>query len=126
MIMYSIRTIYSFDAWHALVYPDGTAERPHEHCWRVEVELSSPKLDDAGCVVDFVALDNGMREILTTYEGKQLNELPQFIGRSTSTEVIAEQLFREVEKLLGESDASVYRVFVWEDDRHRGSYGRRL
>jgi len=66
MAVYSVRIagdnlIYS--AAHFIMLPGGICEPLHGHNYRTSVEISG-RLDDSGCVVDFLALHHIMKSIL--------------------------------------------------------------
>lgn len=121
--MYSIRTTYELNARHALKKKGELVESPHSHAFKLEVELSSDKVDAAGCVVDFHDLDSRMADILGRYTNADLHEHPRFDGRSPSAEVMAEVLFSEIKSCVADMPVSLKRVTVWEDECHGGSFG---
>jgi 6-pyruvoyltetrahydropterin/6-carboxytetrahydropterin synthase len=120
--MYSIRTIYTFTATHALRRGADLIEEPHSHTFKLEVELASEKLDETGCVVDFRDLDSRMADVLGTYANSDLHEHPQFNGKSPSAEAMAKAFFADIKSCVADMPASLEKVTVWEDECHAGSY----
>jgi 6-pyruvoyltetrahydropterin/6-carboxytetrahydropterin synthase len=120
--MYSIRTTYEFIASHALTKAGKLIEESHSHTFKLEVELTSEKLDETGCVVDFRDLDSRMADVLVPYTNTGLHEHPKFGGRSPSAEVLAETFFAEINSCIADMPARLERVTVWEDECHAGSY----
>jgi 6-pyruvoyltetrahydropterin/6-carboxytetrahydropterin synthase len=112
--MHSIRVKYAFEASHALRDAEGLKEPKHSHLFDVEVELSSPKLDELGCVIDFREFDRRMTDVLGYLKDLDL----------PSTEVIAQMLFQQIEKTLSDHSAKVTALTVWEDDRHAACFRR--
>lgn len=120
--MYAICSKYNVSASHALKKENSFTEPVHSHDWIFEVELCANRLDDTGCVVDFRDLDEYVHKVISSFENSSFNEHPLFENKSPSSEVIAEVLFNEIDQKFSDSNVSVKRVIVWEDERHFGSY----
>lgn len=120
--MHSIRVTYDLTASHALRKGNELLEEPHSHTFRIEVECSSDKLDEAGCIVDFRDLDARMSDILGSYTNANLHEHPKFHGTSPSAEIIAEVFFADISSSMADMPARLERVTVWEDERHAGCF----
>jgi len=120
--MYSIRTTYELNARHALKKGSELIEETHSHTFKLEVELSSEKLDETGCVVDFRDLDSRMTDILGTYTNTDLQDHPRFAGTSPSAEMMAKVFFADINACIADMPANLVRVTVWEDECHAGSY----
>jgi len=100
------------------------AEEPHQHTFRIELELTSEKLDEAGCVVDFCDMDNRMADVLGSYTNMDLHEHQRFNGKSPSAEVMAEVIFTDIKSCIPDMPARLESVTVWEDNSHAGSFRR--
>lgn len=87
--MFEIRVTERFIGRHALHYPDGRREEPHDHDWRVTLALRTEKLDAAGLAVDFVEVKRRLSEALSPLRGRDLNALPAFATRNPSAEHVA-------------------------------------
>ena len=89
--MYTITKEFSFDASHQLDgLPEGhKCSRLHGHSYRVEVELQSDTLNEAGFVVDYGDLKPFKEYIDSTFDHRHLNDVLPF---QTSAENIAKHL----------------------------------
>jgi len=67
----------------------GPAQRLHGATYVVDVTVRSEELESHGVVVDIGALSRELRGVLSAMEYRNLDELPEFEGVSTTTEVIA-------------------------------------
>ena len=104
----------SFRARHALPYPDGSREAPHEHLWQVSVSFRSDSLDEAmGVVIDFVAAEQALRELGASVDGADLNELAAFSDGRPSAERVAQWIAEKLQGTLA-CEGRLYRVAVIE------------
>lgn len=115
--MFTITIKRNFNASHALC--GGSSEERHKHNWRLEVQFISEKLDDSGCVIDFLAVDKVLTELSSAIEGKNINELEYFEKISPSTENIAKYIFEKIYGMINQKPES---VTLWEDDNHGVTY----
>lgn len=67
----------------------GPAQRLHGATYAVEVTLFSESLDDQGLVVDIGRAGELLSEVLAPLNYRNLDEMPRFAGRNTTTEVLA-------------------------------------
>ena len=102
-----IRVKRRFNAAHFLTDYHGKPEPLHGHTWTVEVYIKCEKVDKGGMGVDFIEVDNFLREILPDYS--LLNDVFDF---SPSAENVAKWIFYK----LKERFPSVQKVVVWETD----------
>ncbi|WP_426957087.1 6-pyruvoyl trahydropterin synthase family protein [Muricoccus radiodurans] len=66
----------------------GPAQRVHGATFVVEAEFRAPRLDDANLLVDIAAARVELRRILDGFDYHNLDDLPVFAGRNTSTEFL--------------------------------------
>jgi len=71
-----VRVKRKFNAAHYITDYHGKPEPLHGHTWTVEVFIKAEKLDKGGMGVDFVEIDNFLKEILPDYA--LLNEVFDF------------------------------------------------
>ena len=71
----------------------GPAQRLHGATYVVDVELKRPALDADGIVVDIGAAGEALRRVLAELNYRNLDELPAFQGRNTTTEFLARFVF---------------------------------
>ena len=67
----------------------GPAQRLHGATMVVDVEFRRPELDADGIVVDIGRASDGVREVLTALNFRNLDDEPAFRGRNTTTEFLA-------------------------------------
>ena len=71
----------------------GPAQHMHGATYVVDVEFRSPQLDDDGLVVDIGLASAVLREVLALLNYRNLDLLPEFAGRNTTTEFLAKVVF---------------------------------
>ncbi len=74
----------------------GPAQRLHGATYVVDLELRRPDLDPDGVVVDIGKASECLREVLAELNYRNLDQLPEFAGRNTTTEFLARELFDRV------------------------------
>src|SRR3546814_7746729 len=72
----------------------GPAQRLHGATYVVEVELRRKALDADGIVADIRRGTQLFAETLAPFADRNLDELPDFTGRNSTTEVLAQEIFR--------------------------------
>ncbi len=114
--MYTLAVKRSFVARHFLVGGDwGPENQLHSHHYRLEVQLENQVLDNHGFLVDIVALEAHLDELVAYYRDQTLNELPEFAGLNPSIEHFARLFCQELISRLKEPLSAV-RVKIWEND----------
>jgi 6-pyruvoyltetrahydropterin/6-carboxytetrahydropterin synthase len=81
----------------------------------VEVQLEGKTLDKHGYLVDIVAVEAHLEELVTYYRDQTLNDLPEFTGLNPSIERFARLLCQELLGRLMEPLNAV-TVKIWEND----------
>lgn len=71
----------------------GPAQRLHGATYVVDVELRRPALDADGVVVDIGRAAEALRRVLAELHFRNLDEIPVFQGRNTTTEFLARVVF---------------------------------
>jgi 6-pyruvoyltetrahydropterin/6-carboxytetrahydropterin synthase len=71
----------------------GPAQRLHGATYVVDVELKRPNLDADGIVVDIGRAGDVLRRVLADLNYRNLDEIPTFAGRNTTTEMLARVVF---------------------------------
>jgi 6-pyruvoyl-tetrahydropterin synthase len=74
----------------------GPAQRLHGATYVVDVELRRPELDPSGVVVDIGRASDSLRAVLTRLNYRNLDELPDFSGKNTTTEFVARFIFERM------------------------------
>ncbi len=96
---------------------------------RIWLELRRPELDPDGVVTDIGKLGDCLRAVLGDLNFRDLDQLPEFAGRNTTTEFLAREIFDRVavrieEGQLGSNAAglSSMRVILHESHVAWASY----
>ena len=114
MSMYEVSVTATFNAAHGLPLGGGKMEESHEHLWETTATFRSRSIDnEMGVVIDFVVVKQALDAIASRLDGKNLNELDEFAGRTTSAENVAERIADFLLRELGDCTA-LYRVSVTE------------
>jgi 6-pyruvoyltetrahydropterin/6-carboxytetrahydropterin synthase len=74
----------------------GPAQRMHGATYVVDLELRRETLDADGIVVDIGLATQVLREELAALNFRNLDEVPEFKGRNTTTEFLARLIFDRV------------------------------
>lgn len=74
----------------------GPAQRLHGATYVVDLELRRPDLDPDGVVADIGKLGDCLRAVLDQLNYRNLDEMPEFTGRNTTTEFLAREIFDRV------------------------------
>ncbi|MBC7699215.1 6-carboxytetrahydropterin synthase [Aquabacterium sp.] len=80
----------------------GPAQQLHGATYNVEIDFRRPTLDQHGLVCDIGLALQVLREVLGEFNYKNLDELPQFKGRNTTTELLAGEIFARVKARVAE------------------------
>ncbi|WP_421709973.1 6-pyruvoyl trahydropterin synthase family protein [Algihabitans sp.] len=99
----------------------GPAQQLHGATYLVDVEFRRPELDADGLVIDIGLASQALKDVLAPLNYRNLDDLPDFAGRNTTTEFLAKALFDRVaaqiaKGQLGESakGLSSLKVTLWE------------
>jgi 6-pyruvoyltetrahydropterin/6-carboxytetrahydropterin synthase len=113
---YEITVEDFFSAAHQLRDYEGDCERLHGHNWKVEVSLTSQKLNKYGMVIDFKELKRLIKDILGELDHRYLNDLPCFKKNNPTTENIAKLIHRELQQKIEKKGLKlkIKKVRVWE------------
>lgn len=112
-----------FSASHQLRGYKGEIEPLHGHNFRVEASVTARELDALGLGIDFVELEAMLKDILTPYDHRHLNDLPPFDQLNPTTEQLARLVYQELEKRLLSRGLRPRRVRVWEAPLYSAAYG---
>ena len=120
--MYHLMIQTHFAAAHNLLNYDGDCENLHGHNWKIEANVSTETLDEAGLGIDFKILKKKTNIIMDMLDHKYLNDLEPFKNVSPSSEHISKFIFDELTTLLQDYDVCVEKITVWESDNACASY----
>jgi 6-pyruvoyl-tetrahydropterin synthase len=71
----------------------GPAQKLHGATYLVDMEFRRRDLDGDGLVVDIGLASQALKDLLAPLNYRNLDELPEFAGRNTTTEFLAKALF---------------------------------
>ncbi len=120
--MYELMVTTHFSGAHRLRYLHGQCEELHGHNWKVEVAVTSSRLNREGVVIDFKILKQKVEKVLKGLDHTYLNDLPYFSGLEPSSENIAKYIFHHLKKELKGLPATLRRVTAWESDHAAATY----
>lgn len=119
--MYELSIETQFAAAHQLRGYKGKCEKMHGHNWRVQVSVSSDKLNDIGIVMDFHDLKKVTNDVISSLDHSFLNEVFPFTEINPSSENIAKWIFETLRKKLDDL-VKVNSITVWESDSSSATY----
>ena len=104
----------------------GPAQRLHGATYVVDVDFRRPDVDADGIVVDIGRATDTLKQILGELNFRNLDEVPRFAGRNTTTEFLAKAIFDRVvasihDGGLGAAAAAIETVRVTLHESHVAS-----
>jgi 6-pyruvoyl-tetrahydropterin synthase len=82
----------------------GPAQRLHGATYVVDLEFRRAELDPDGIVVDIGRASETLRRILGTVNFQNLDDMPAFKGRNTTTEFMARFVFDAVARAIADGE----------------------
>lgn len=82
----------------------GPAQRLHGATYVVDVEFRRPDVDADGIVVDIGLASESVKRILSDVNFRNLDDIPAFKGRNTTTEFMARYVFDRVATAIAAGD----------------------
>ena len=120
--MFELMIETQFAAAHQLRGYKGKCENLHGHNWRVQVAVSSVKLNDIGMAIDFHEMKKLTNEALSALDHSFLNDVFPFTEINPSSENIAKWLYDLLKKKIANNDVAISAVTVWESDTASTTY----
>jgi len=115
--MYTLAVRRSFIARHFLIGGDwGSENFPHSHHYMLELQLKGSELDQHGFLVDIVAIEKHLDEIMDYYKDQMLNEKPEFSGLNPSIEHFSRILATALSERIRADHISGIKVVLWEHE----------
>lgn len=109
----------SFAASHALTSYRGAIENPHEHAWRVAVQVGVDDLNKEGYALDFHQVRDVLAVAVAPLENTDLNQHSEIGTPSPTAERVAEVLARQLGPRLEAIGGRLLVVSVWEGPENR-------
>jgi len=82
----------------------GPAQRLHGATYVVDVEFRRADLDGDGIVVDIGKATDTLKAVLADLNFQNLDDVPAFTGRNTTTEFLARDIFDRMLQAIGRGD----------------------
>ena len=99
--MYSVTVSHHLMVAHSLVGAVfGPAQRLHGATFVVEAELRRETIDADGIVCDIGRALDLLKAVLADLDYRNLDELPEFRGRNTTTEFLAGEIHRRITRRI--------------------------
>jgi len=119
---YTLKVVTDFAASHSLRNYEGACQRMHGHNWKVEVEATASKLNEAGMAIDFKAIKKATNQVLDTLDHYHLNDIPPFTEINPTAENIAAHLYASIGSIINTNVVKISAVTVWETERACARY----
>lgn len=100
--MYELQVETEFAAAHAIVIA-GKREALHGHNWRVCATVRGERLDNDGLLCDFHLVERHLREIVSRFHNRNLNETAPFDACNPTAEHVARHIAQELARSLADS-----------------------
>lgn len=122
--MYELTVETTFSSAHQLRGYKGKCERLHGHNWRIQVTVTSERLNEIDLVMDFHELKRLVNETVSGLDHSFLNDLFPFTEINPSSENIARWIFDSMKKRIEKDykDVQLTSVTVWESDTASATY----
>ncbi|TVR65253.1 MAG: 6-carboxytetrahydropterin synthase [Gemmatimonadales bacterium] len=101
----------------------GPAQNLHGATYVVDATFRRAELDEDGLVVDIGLAAEELKGILTELNYRNLDMVPEFEGRNTTTEFLAQEIFRRLRArvkagALGEGARGLHSISVRLNESH--------
>jgi len=121
--MHELQVGRSFVAQHYLTVPNSGAENEwHSHRFELEVVLKGEGLNEQGYLVDIVAVEDALDNLVDRYRDATLNDLPEFTGLNPSIEHFSRICCNALKDRLPTESLDELTVRIWEDETAWASY----
>jgi 6-pyruvoyltetrahydropterin/6-carboxytetrahydropterin synthase len=121
--MYTVAVTRDFIANHFLIGGDwGRENTTHAHHYVLELSLESATLDQHGYLVDIVAIEAALDEVVTYFADSLLNEKVEFAGLNPSLEHFSRILSEKLLPLINPPGQGNLQVKLWENSTCWAAY----
>jgi 6-pyruvoyltetrahydropterin/6-carboxytetrahydropterin synthase len=120
--MFELSVDSHFAAAHCLREYDGDCGRLHGHTWGITVTVGAGDNPDLGMSIDFKTIAGHLEMIVSEFDHRTLNDLPEFSTDNPTAENIARYIFRRISATLDTDRVRVLSVTVSESARYRVTY----
>lgn len=121
--MYSISIRQHIMIAHSLQHPAfGPAQNMHGATYIVDVFFFSPKLSEQNIVIDIALAHEVLEKVLKPLDYQNLDEIPQFKGKLTTTEFLAKYIHDAVKTAVQDQFDGKIKVTLGESHVAWASY----
>jgi len=121
--MYTLGVRRDFIARHYLIGGDwGPENSPNSHHYVLELQLDGKELDQHGYLVDIMAVEKHLDEVVNYYKEQMLNDKTEFAGLNPSLEHFARILATTLSERIKADNISTLKVVLWESDSAWAAY----
>lgn len=120
--MYELMIETGFASAHQLRGYKGKCENIHGHNWKVQVYVTTDRLNEIDLAIDFHDLKRITNEVIAQLDHTCLNEVFPFTERNPSSENISRWVFDSLRKRLSEYKVNISAVTVWESETASATY----
>jgi len=121
--MYTLGVRRDFIARHYLIGGDwGPENSPNSHHYVLELQLDGKELDQHGYLVDIMAVEKHLDEVVYYYKEQMLNDKTEFAGLNPSLEHFARILATTLSERIKADNISTLKVVLWESDSAWAAY----
>jgi 6-pyruvoyltetrahydropterin/6-carboxytetrahydropterin synthase len=114
--MYSLGVSRDFIANHYLIGGDwGSENTPHAHHYVLEVRIDATQLDQHGYLVDIVAVEAALDNIIGQFRDAMLNDQPEFAGLNPSIEHFSRILCEKLLAGINPPGSGTLIIKLWEN-----------
>lgn len=119
--MFELMVESHFSAAHQLRGYKGVCEKLHGHNYKVQVYLTTEKLNEIDIAMDFGEIKRLLDEIIAPLDHSFLNEIFPFTEKNPSSENIAKWIYDSLKKKLNLT-VRLSAVTVWESETASVTY----
>lgn len=120
--MYEVIVEQPFSAAHYLKDYPGKCAQVHGHNYRVQITVEGTELDRLGMLIEFEVIKQAVKKWIDRFDHGFLNEIPPFDTLNPSAENLAKFFYDEVTAAIGESNARVSYVRIFETEKCSAGY----
>ncbi len=104
----------------------GPAQKMHGATYVVDAKFQAPQLDENNIVIDIAIAHEVLKDALQPLNYQNLDELPQFAGKLTTTEFLAHHIHGEIAKKVKNSFKGNLKITLGESHVAWASYEGRV
>jgi len=120
--MFELMVETTFSAAHQLRGYRGKCEKLHGHNWKVQVHVSSERLNEIDIAMDFHEIKHLLSEVTTPLDHTFLNDIFPFTEKNPSSENIAKWIYDSLKRKVNNEYVQLTAVTVWESETASATY----